>query len=50
MEFSEKVKKAIEEKITNYCEGINYLEFSVDDLPDMINDIEKVITDNEDAL
>ncbi len=32
----------IKEAIFNYCEGINHLEFSIDDIDKMVKDIKDV--------
>jgi hypothetical protein len=36
-------KEKIKEAIENYCEGIEWLEFSRSDFDAMINDIEKIV-------
>ena len=41
----------IENIILDYCEGIEHLEFSKSDLPDMIREIkEAILNELEDAL
>jgi predicted DNA-binding protein len=37
------VKEKIKEAIENYCEGIEWLEFSKNDLDSMVDDIEKIV-------
>lgn len=46
MILTKKVRKAIKEAILNYCEGITHVEFNVNDLDNMVDDIEKVIEEN----
>jgi hypothetical protein len=42
-------KEKIREAIENYCEGITYLEFSIDNFDSMLNDIERIV-DSEIAM
>ena len=41
--FTEETRKEIENVISDYCEGITWLEFNKDDFPKIIDDIEGVV-------
>lgn len=45
--FTDKVKNEIEDKILSYCEGITHVEFNINDIGKMINDIENVVKNND---
>ena len=47
--FTDKIKADIRKEIEYYCEGISYLEFSVDDFDNIINDIEVAVTKANEA-
>ena len=44
--FTDKTKNEIEDKILSYCEGKTHVEFNINDINDMINDIESVVKNN----
>lgn len=50
MNFSEETKNKIKEAILNYGEGITYVEFDIANLDNMVTDIEKIVSDEEEAL
>lgn len=41
--FTDEVKAEIKNTILSYCEGVVHIEFNVNDLDKMINDIESII-------
>jgi hypothetical protein len=45
--FTEETRKKIKEAILNYCEGIEYQEFSIGNLDLMVDDIEKAVIDSD---
>ena len=47
MEFTERTRNLVKEAILNQCEGINHMEFSIDKIDEIVNDIQSAVTDQE---
>lgn len=45
--FSDETKLKIKDAILNYCEGVEWLEFNVNDLDNMVSDIENIVDNVE---
>lgn len=41
--FTDETKNKIEDAILSYCEGITHVEFDINDMSKMIEDIENVV-------
>ena len=44
--FTEETKNKIKDTILGYCQGITHVEFDINDIVRMIEDIEKVVKNN----
>lgn len=44
--FTEETKNKIKDTILSYCQGITHVEFDINDIGRMIEDIEKVVENN----
>jgi len=50
MVFSKETRNKIKDAILNYGEGITYIEFSIDNLDQMVSDIEAIVYAEQEAL
>jgi hypothetical protein len=47
MEFTEKTRTQIKDAILNQCEGITHMEFSIDKIDEIVQDIETAVNEQE---
>jgi len=49
MEFTEKTRTLIKDAILNQCEGITHMEFSIDKIDEIVDDIQNAVNTQEES-